>query len=152
MSAPPKRDIAGIVGAAILIVIAAMAIYHSKEFSPLGSVFPRTIGAAMILFSGAYILVALARPQPAKLPERGSPWRRTLLVVVMIAWAVLLEPVGFLSTSVFAFTAIMLIANYHRWTPRRAVAYAVSGAIVLGGLYAIFRFVLQVPLPPGILL
>ena len=89
MSTPPKRDIAGIVGAAILIVIAAMAIYHSKEFSPLGSVFPRTIGAAMILFSGAYILVALARPQPAKLPERGSPWRRTLLVVVMIAWAVL---------------------------------------------------------------
>jgi putative tricarboxylic transport membrane protein len=152
MSATPRRDIPGIVGAAILIVIGAIAIYHTRDFSPLGSVFPRTIGAAMILFAAVYIVVALARPQPAKLPERGSPWRRTLLVVVLVAWAMLLEPVGFLSTSVVAYVAIMLIANFDRWTPRRAVGYALSGAIVLGGLYGIFRFVLKVPLPPGFLL
>jgi hypothetical protein len=33
-----------------------------------------------------------------------------------------------------------------------AVVYTAASAIVVGGLYAIFRFVLQVPLPAGLLL
>jgi len=65
---------------------------------------------------------------------------------------VLLEKVGFLATSIACFTAILVIANYDRWTPRSAATYAVAGAAVVGGLYAIFRFVLQVPLPEGLLL
>ncbi|HEX5128161.1 MAG TPA: tripartite tricarboxylate transporter TctB family protein [Usitatibacter sp.] len=153
MSAPLKRDVPGIVGSVILIGIALVAIYYSKDFSPLGSVFPRTIGAAMILFSALYIVVAWIRPQPAQPPaQRESTWRRAALAIVMVAWGLLLERVGFLTTSIVAFTALILIANYHDWTPRRIVGYSVTAALVLGGLYALFRFVLQVPLPQGLFL
>lgn len=152
MSSPPKRDTPGIVGSAILVAIGAAAFYFAKDFSALGSVFPRTIGAAMILFAGSYLVLALVRPGPPKPVEQGSALRRAALFGVMLAWSLLLERVGFLSTSIAAFTAILFIANYDRWTARRAVTYAVASALLLGGLYAVFRFVLQVPLPTGLLL
>ncbi len=152
MSTPPKRDVPGIVGCAILVAIAVAAFYFAGDFTALGQVFPRTVSAAMILFAGLYIVMAVLRPGPPRPVERGSAFRRAVLFGVMVAWALLLERVGFLATSVAAFTAILLAANYDRWTPRRAVGYALAGALVLGGLYAIFRFVLQVPLPQGMLL
>ena len=152
MKPSSKSDVPGIAGSAILIVIAILAIYYSKDFTPLGSVFPRTVAAAMILFAGLYIVVALVRPRPPSPGQKGSPARRAALVGVMLAWALLLERVGFLTTSVAAFVAILFIANYDRWTPRRAVGYAVAATLILGGLYAVFRFVLQVPLPTGMFL
>ena len=47
--------------------------------------------------------------------------------------------------------AILVVSNYDRWTARMAIAYGLTGALVLGGLYASFRFLLQVPLPGGML-
>lgn len=153
MSDPvPRRDVAGIAGAAFFIVVGSLAIWHARDFSPLGSVFPRTIGATMVLLSIVYIVMAVARPGGAPPPAGGSNVRRTALVAVMLAWAMLFETVGFLSTSVAAYALIMLIANYDRWTPGRAVAYVAAGALLLGGLYAVFAMVLQVPLPAGWLL
>lgn len=148
----PSRDFAGIAGAAFFIVMGALALWHSGEFSPLGSVFPRTVATLMILLSIAYIAVAWLRPGQAQAQEPGSVWRRGALMATFVAWSMLLDPLGFLTTSIAAFVAILVIANYDRWTPRMAVTYGLVGALVLGGLYGIFRFVLQVPLPTGILL
>jgi len=147
-----KRDVRGIVGCAIAVAGGALAYYHAKEFTPLGSVFPRTVAAAMMIFAAVYIAIALLRPgvQPAQ--PAGSVWRRVALVVVLAAWSIFLEMVGFLTTSVAAYAAILVIANYDRWTPRMAAVYTVASAAVLGGLYAVFRYGLQVPLPEGIFL
>jgi putative tricarboxylic transport membrane protein len=150
--ARPPRDLPGIAGCAVLIGVAILAIVYSSDFTPLGSVFPRTIAAAMILFCGLYIVLAITRPGPPKPVEAGSAWRRAVLFAVMVGWAIALEKVGFLATSVVAFVAILLAANYDRWTARRSVGYAIASALILGGLYAVFRFVLQVPLPEGMLL
>ncbi len=152
MSERPKLDVRGIVGCSIAIAVGALAFYHAKEFTPLGSVFPRTVAVAMMIFSVVYIAVAVLRPGEQPAQPAGSTPRRVALVVVLALWSVLLEKVGFLTTSAVAFAAILVIANYDRWTPRRAAVYAASSAIVLGSLYAIFRFVLQVPLPEGIFL
>ena len=106
----------------------------------------------VVVFAAAYIAMALLRPSaPAAMPV-GSPWRRGAVMVVLLVWAFLLGQVGFLATSVVAYTALLVIANYDRWTPRMAVIYAVVGTLVLGGLYWVFRHVLQVPLPEGVLL
>lgn len=152
MTEPLRRDVRGIAGAAVAIAAGALAWYHTKEFSAMGAVFPRTVAAAMMIFAIVYIAVSILRPSAPATPPKGSAWRRVALVAVLIAWSVLLERVGFLATSIACFAAILVIANYDRWTPRSAATYAVAGAAVVGGLYAIFRFVLQVPLPAGILL
>lgn len=153
MSEPrPRRDYFGMAAAAFFIVMGALALWNSGEFTALGSVFPRTVATGMIVLSIAYIAVSWLRPKGAQPQPAGSVWRRTALMVVFVAWSLLLEPVGFLATSIAAFVAILVISNYDRWTPRMAVTYGLVGALVLGGLYAIFRFVLQVPLPTGLLL
>jgi putative tricarboxylic transport membrane protein len=148
----PSLDVRGMAGAALFIVTGALAIYYSDEFSPLGSVFPRTIAAVMMVLSAVYIVVALLRKVALEAPSPGSVPRRLLLAVTLLAWALLLEPLGFLTTSVVCFAAVLVIANYDAWTPRRAVIYAAVGIAVLGGLYSTFRFALQVPFPTGILL
>jgi hypothetical protein len=148
----PRRDIPGIAGSAVFIVVGMLAFWGARDFSPLGSVFPRTMAVAMIVFAAAYIAMALLRPTaPAAMPT-GSLWRRGAAMAVLLAWAFLLGRVGFLATSVAAYTALLVIANYDRWTPRTAVIYAVAGALVLGGLYWVFHQVLQVPLPEGVLM
>ena len=148
----PKVDARGVIGAAVFIVVGALAIYYSGEFSPLGSVFPRTIAAAMIVFAAVYIVTALLRKHAMEPQPRGSVARRSLLAVTMLAWVLLIEPLGFLSTSIICYAAVLVIANYDRWTARSTVAYAAVGAAVLGGLYGTFRFALQVPFPSGLLL
>lgn len=153
MSEPrPQRDYLGMAGAAFFIVMGALALWHSGDFTALGSVFPRTVAVGMILLSIAYIAVSWLRPKGVQPQPAGSAWRRTALMVVFVAWSLLLEPVGFLTTSIAAFVAILVISNYDQWTPRMAVTFGLVGALVLGGLYGIFRFVLQVPLPAGLLL
>jgi putative tricarboxylic transport membrane protein len=152
MTDAARRDIPGIAGCVLAIAASALAIWHAKEFTPLGAVFPRTIAILMIVFSAVYIAVAILRPQRPARPAAGSIGRRAALAAVMLAWAFLLEPVGFLATSIASYAAILVIANYDRWTPRMAVVYTIVGAFVLGALYSIFRFALQVPLPEGILL
>lgn len=147
-----RRDWPSIAGAAVFIAVGALAVYHSSEFSTLGQVFPRTIAVLMIVLSAVYIAMALLRPRAPAAPGRGSHVRRLLLAVTLVAWALLLNPVGFLTTSVACYAAILVITNYDRWTPRRTLLYAASGMAVVGGLYAIFAYVLQVPFPQGMLL
>ncbi|MBX3671557.1 MAG: tripartite tricarboxylate transporter TctB family protein [Burkholderiales bacterium] len=142
-------DIPGIAGSVIAIVAAGLAWYHAGAFSAMGAVFPRTVAAVMLIAAAAYIAVAILRPAARQPAGAASTWRRIALVVVLALWSAFLEQVGFLTTSLACFAAILVIANYDRWTPRTAALYSLAGAAIVGGLYATFRFALQVPLPAG---
>lgn len=148
----PGPDLRSIAGAAVFIVVGVLAIYYSSDFTPMGMVFPRTVAVIMIVLSAAYIATALLRPSAGAAPQPGSPLRRALLALTMLAWALLLQPLGFLVSSIVCYAAILVITNYDRWTPRRVVGYAASGIAVVGVLYGLFAYVLQVPFPQGILL
>lgn len=147
-----RRDLGGMVICVLLIVLGAAAIYAARDFTKLGAVFPRTIGAALIFFSLMYIGMAWFRPAVTEVPQPGSVLRRVLLMAVMLGWALLLKPLGFLSSSVLAYCAILLIAQYDKWTPVMAIYYAVIGSGIVIGMYCLFRFALKVPLPVGLLL
>jgi hypothetical protein len=149
----PARDVASLLSAGGFIVVGVLALYYTRDMTPLGSVFPRTIASAMIIFSVIYIVwrffkshVGVEPPAPGSIP------RRLLLVAVMVAWALLLNRIGFLVTSVVAALALLLVANWDRWTPRRAIVYALSTLALVVGLYAVFAFGLKVPLPTGALI
>jgi len=151
MSEHSRRDIASLLSAAGFIVIGAFALWGTRDMSALGSVFPRTISSAMIIFAAIYIVWRWLKPHFTEPAETGSITRRALLVIIMLAWALLLHHVGFLSTSVVAALLLLLVANYHEWTLKRAMVYIASVVAVVGGLYSVFAFGLQVPLPEGIL-
>ena len=146
-----KRDVANAISAAGFILLGICALWETRDMSPLGSVFPRTIGSAMIAFSAIYIVWRWFRPHLGEQSPSGSIPRRLALGAIMLLWALLLHHVGFFVTSVAASLLLLLVANYDRWTPARAVGYVVSTLAVVGGLYSVFAFGLKVPLPTGIL-
>ncbi len=144
-----QRDLPGLIGCVLVIVVGVAALVYSQEFSPLGSVFPRTIAGVMIVLAIWYIVLTLiGRTQRAALAT-GSTVRRLALMIVMLAWAFALDRVGFLVSSAVAFAALLAIANHDRWTPRSVLVYGLVGAVILGVIYGLFRFALQVPLPAG---
>ena len=92
------------------------------------------------------VLVLTGRTRRAQ-PATGSNWRRAGVAVVMLAWAFLLVPLGFLGASAAAIVALLAVANHNRWTPRTVLGYGIAAGLVLVVFYVIFKHVLQVPLP-----
>lgn len=113
----------------------------------LGSVFPRTIASLMIALGLIYIVFTLRGRTDRGPRVEGSNVRRVGVMAVMLAWAFTLEPMGFLPSSAAAFVVLLALANYDRWTARRAVGFAAASVLMLGGFYFLFKHLLKVPLP-----
>lgn len=145
-----KLDVPGVAGCGIVIAVGVAGLIFSDDFTPLGAVFPRTVAGLMIAFSILYIVLVLRRPVPQARGAPGSTPRRVGAMVVMLVWAFALQPVGFLFSSVCASVALLLLAQHERWTARTATVYALATGAVIAGLYSLFRFALQVPLPVGL--
>ncbi len=146
------RDVRGIIASIGVITVGAAVINATRDFSMLGAVFPRATATLMIVLAVVYIIFAL-RPRPvATQSDVGSQWRRVAMFGVMLAWALRLKPVGFLTTSLVCYCAALLISNYDRWTSRMALIYCGSGAAIVVGLFLLFSRVLDVSLPSGILI
>ncbi len=142
-----RADIPGAIGSALMVLVGAGAIWAARDYSDLGAVFPRTVGALLIALGIVYIaLVVLGRTRRAS-AEAGSSLRRALVAIVMLAWGFALGPLGFLPAGAAAMAALLLIAHHDRWTLRIALGYALSAGAVLASLYALFKIALQVPLP-----
>ena len=66
-----RADIPGAIGSALMIGVGAAAFWAAADYSPLGSVFPRTIGGMLVALGVVYLtLVALGRTRRAAAPER----------------------------------------------------------------------------------
>jgi len=143
----PGRDTPGAIGSALLVGVGVAALVYSSEFSDLGAVFPLAIGGLMVAMGVLYLVFyAMGRTQRAA-PAAGSNLRRAGVAVVMLAWAFALPSLGFLASSAIAFVLLLMLANHERWTLRTVLLYGATGVLVLGGLYALFKHALQVPLP-----
>lgn len=130
-----------------MIAIGAAAIWFAKDFSSLGSVFPLAVGGLLVALGLLYIVLVLLGRTRRAASGGGSDLRRTAVAVVMLGWAFTLDRIGFLPSSVAAFAALLVIANHERWSARTVLLYGGAGVLVLGGLYALFKHALLVPLP-----
>jgi len=142
-----QHDVAGAIGSVLLVAVGAGALTYSGDFSDLGAVFPRGIGALLVVLGLLYLgLVLLGRTYRCR-PLEGSNGRRSGVAAVLLAWAFALPYLGFLVSSAVAFVLLLMLAQHERWTLRTAVRYTGAGGLILLGLYALFKLALQVPLP-----
>ena len=148
-----RRDIGGMVTAAMFILIAVIALWDTTTMVDADSyVFPRAVAIAMIVFCLLLIAWGLARPASGNVDASvsgGSTLRRVGLVAAMLASTALMPWVGFLLSGLAAFTSIMFIAMYDPWTRLRMVVYPLVCAAVVVGFYFLFAKLLLVPLPVG---
>lgn len=119
--------------------------FHSGFMTdPLGpSAFPKLL-AVLLGLASIYLIVR---------PDRGVQWPRGLALmhlaftlVVLIAYAFVLVPIGFIPTT---FVALVVIAIQ---VGTRVVPATIMGAVASVGLFATFDLLLGLPLPMGTLL
>lgn len=141
------------VTAAFFILLGAVLYYDTTTMLDRDSyVFPRAVIAAMVGLSLAVIIMNLVRPEAeTEGPERGSGMRRAGLVAAMAAATALMPVLGFVVSGLIAFMIIMVLAMYDPWTRFRLIVYPVVGLAIVIGFYVLFKEVLYVPLPTGIL-
>ncbi|WP_119680843.1 tripartite tricarboxylate transporter TctB family protein [Indioceanicola profundi] len=155
MQTEAKRpDYGTIVVSAIFILLGIWVLSQTGEMSPLGSVFPRTIATVMIVCSAVLIVVTLLRGRKLQAAASGSVEstpRRVALIMVMGAWILLMPVLGFFTTSLIAFVALLAVANYDPLPARTMAWYALAAVLTVGAFYLLMTRVLLVPVPKGLL-
>ena len=149
-----RRDVAGMICAAGFILLGIYVFLGARGMSAVGSIFPTTIAIGMILFSIALIVaIATGRAVPAEVrtESEGGHFHRLGLAVVMAAWVALLPVGGFVVTSLLAFAAIMVIADYDRPGFRTWAIWSASGIAIVLGFWWVMTDVLLLRMPAGIL-
>ena len=150
-----RRDVGGMLTAAIFILLALIALWDTTTMVDADSyVFPRTVAISMIVFSLLLIVWNLVRPEPGNgdaSAAGASTVRRVALVVAMLVSTALMPWLGFLLSGFAAFLSIMVIAMYDHWTRFRLIVYPLVCAAFVAGFYFLFAELLLVPLPVGTL-
>ena len=118
-------------------------------FSIDSRLFPRIIAVLFIVIGGVSAVSTFLYHQNSTDKEeecddiRSHPYgtlRVITMSVIMVAYAFLIEPIGFIVATAFAVTAVMLIEGVKKF-PLYIAVYATSA-----GLYCIFRYLLYVQL------
>ncbi len=122
------------------------------------SVFPKIVGALMLLLSIVYIVQQVlgkikedaARAEIIGAEEKvetKADWKTMgIMIALMIAYALAFEPLGYAITTFLVFTAGAFILD-RKHMVRDTIIAAIAGF----GLYAVFAYLLRVNLPPGLL-
>jgi len=132
---------------ALLILLAALVFWSAQSLvipfaaDPLGPKgFPSAV-ALILAFCGALLLAG--RGTPFAWPERRAA--PALLIVAMVGYALLLEPLGFLLATAALAAGVALLFNARPWLA------LVTGAVTSVALWALFDKLLDLPLPQGVI-
>ena len=148
------RNLPSMVIAALLNALGVWTYTAAGSMSPLGSVFPKTISVALMVFSAMLIVQHIRRPTgPASTNPAfdSGTRRRTALGAVMMAWVIAMPEIGFLATSLVAFGLIMAIADYDRPAVRVWLIWSVAGIAICTGFWWLMANVLLLRMPAGLL-
>jgi putative tricarboxylic transport membrane protein len=120
--------------------------------SAMGSVFPSTLSAALVLLCA--LLIALQVRRPAAPPRTGpattgSVFRRAAVIVVIGLWALLMPNLGFFVSSLAAFVLITALATFERPRASTVAVYAVTGIVIVGAFHLVMDRALGLRLPEG---
>ena len=142
------------VSSGVLLVIGAATCLGALSYdlgglsSPGAGFMPFLSGLAMILFSGiGFIHGSIRRKKGERwiLLLQGLQWKKAALILLALtAYALLLEPLGFLTCTVFFIAFLLRAIVPQRWP-----------VVIMGGLaaalasYLIFEIWLQAQLPKG---
>ncbi|MFN3208172.1 MAG: tripartite tricarboxylate transporter TctB family protein [Roseovarius sp.] len=144
----PKGHTGSLIVSTLFVIMGVVALYDTMGYADRDSqVFPRTVAIIMILMAGLSLITRFLHPREGGGFGTGTWWRRVLLIVAMFAGCLAIPHIGFLASGAIAFGGGLVAAMHDRWTPMTMILYAGSGAAVMIAFFALFKFVLNVPLP-----
>lgn len=154
-AARKTRDFPGMIIAGLCIALGSGIYVGATGMSALGSVFPMTIGAALVVFSAILIVMNLRRPVgPAgrAFEMTAGAKHRFALGAIMLAWVIVMPQIGFLVSSMAAFVAIMVVADYDRPPLKTWAIWVATGLLICAGFWWLMSEVLLLRMPVGLLI
>lgn len=147
------RRLSDAAAAALFIAVAGVVWHDAADYADAdSSVFPETVSAAMVLFSALLAWRAFFGKNAApSAPAPGSALRRIAVVAAMLAAGAVMPFAGFYLSALAMMFVLALVANYEKWTPRRAGGFALCLVVVSAGFFLLFTRAFLVPLPSGTL-
>ena len=140
----PSDRLTGLLLLALAVAYGVTASgYEAMIGDPLGpATFPLVLSIPLGLFS----LYLLIRPDPEPDWARGGALlRQGLALVTFVAYAWLLEPLGFIVTTVLAVAILGWLLGGRLWQSGAA------GVVIALVLFVLFHHLLSLPLPAGVL-
>ena len=134
-------------GAVWLLLCAGLAVIAwgfqaPFSYDPVG---PRAYPLLLLVLMAAGSLWLILRPSHLEhLLTRHQSLRALLCVLVLLAYALLFEPLGFIPSTALAATVLGLLFG------GRPLACVISGVLMGVLLYVLFDLLLDVPLPLGV--
>ncbi len=149
MSQVKEKRIGSLLVSLFFVLAGLVTLYDTRSYTDVDSkVFPQAVAIILIVAAGfacvQWFLSGHARDEGF---AEGTWWRRILIVLSLLGACFLIPAIGFLGASVVAFGAGLVAAMHDRWSPRSLAIYCGSGFMTVVAFYALFKFVLHVPLP-----
>ena len=145
---PPTGRTGTLIIASFFVLVGVITLCDTTTYSDMDAkVFPRAASVVLIVSAITIIVFNLLRPVNEPGFGQGAWWRRVLLVTCMLVAALVMPQAGFLPAAAIAFFGAMVAAMHARWTLLTVAQYTGAGIVIMVGFYALFRFVLNVPLP-----
>jgi putative tricarboxylic transport membrane protein len=133
------------------LIIAITVLVDTQDLSKYGRVF--IYSCAGVLATLGVITLIKGFTKPSKTPFFDSLLERNRVLTglfMLAAYLIAIPIVGFLSASLVFYLLMSLTLHDTKTTGRLVLFMLVQAALVVGALYALFYFGLQVPLPPPI--
>ena len=148
--------VADIVGGIVGILIGLFAIWEGSKMPTdvvmkIGpSFFPNILGGLLILFSAVLIVNAArgkskGKVEPYRLSDKGTQ-RGLITLAAGIVFVLVLDPLGFILTSIGFLTFMMLVMG-----KRNPLLLAVTPALITAAVWLVFEKVLVLSMPAGVL-
>lgn len=151
MSTPHSKSqgqIGSLLTSAFFVLAGVVTLYDTTGYSDRDSqVFPQTVAIILILTAGISFIARFLRPSDEGGFGTGVWWRRCLLIVTMLLSCLAMPYVGFLPAGAIAFAGGLIAAMHDNWSKSTALLYWGAGAVIMVAFFALFKFVLLVPLP-----
>lgn len=131
-----------------VICIGSSLLHVGTLTAPGAGFFPLVCGLVLAIFSALILMQARkATREPIRFWSAGADRKAILLTsLFVLLYALLLERLGFLGTTILFFLLISRFVFGNRWTSTAFFALVASFAT-----YLAFRILLHAPLPPGVL-
>lgn len=134
----------------LLLVMSVAVLVISSGYPFEARRFPQLVAAVNLVLACQQLYVRYKAAKTAqdteknKEEEKATNW--IFVLGVMVAYFLVVRPLGFIITNTIAMLAIPYYLGYRKWTV--LVVYALATSLVA---YYIFRGIFYVPLPKGIL-
>lgn len=139
-----------------VVCLVASAIIYSTAGSieeERAATFPSVIIVGIMVLSGLLIAQSIFIRKPEVDTEKQKyPWPRFILLLCMIViYLAVAEPLGFYLSAFIFFVTVCFILGWTDLTVGRGAVWVVGSAAFTGVLFLLFKVLLEVQTPRGIL-